>query len=399
MSYGHPPAEARQLPPRQGRALVAGLLALATAAGVASATRWFIDPRRLAFSYLTAWVFVTSLSVGALAWLMLHHLTGAVWSVALRRLMENLTRPLPWLAILFIPLALNLELLYPWADSARLSADPGLAHKAAWLNPVLFTARSAIYLACWSVLAGILTRASVRQDQSGAPVLTRRMRATSAWGLVLLALTTSYAAFDWLMSLDAHWSSTIFGVYFWTGSLLSALAALTLMALSLQSVGWLRATVTMAHLHDLGKLLFGFVIFWAYIAFSQYFLIWYANFPEEIGWYITRRSGTWNRLSWLLLFGHFVVPLILLLFRATKRSPFWLAFVAAWILVFHDLDLYWLIMPAQRPEGAELHWLDATVLITLVCIWGAIVTRACLSRPLVPIGDPHLTESAAFHSS
>ena len=177
------------------------------------------------------------------------------------------------------------------------------------------------------------------------------MRAISSWGLVLLGLTSSYAGFDWLMSLDPHWASTMYGVYVWAGSLVSSLAALILLTLALRGSGWLGRTVTTEHLHDLGKLLFGFVVFWTYIAFCQYFLIWCANFPEETRWYITRRSGSWNTLSWALCFGHFTVPFFLLLFRSIRRDPFWLGFLAAWILVFHYLDLYWLIMPELYPEG------------------------------------------------
>jgi hypothetical protein len=313
--------------------------------------------------------------------------------------MENLTRPLALIAVLFLPLAMNLHLLYPWADPSRVSADPGLGRKAAWLNPMLFNVRSAVYLISWLLLAGILTRSSARQDRTGDPAESRRMRTTSAAGLVVLAASTSLAAFDWLMSLDPHWSSTIFGVYFWASSLVGSLAALVLTVLGFRAAGWLGETVTVEHLHDLGKLLFGFVIFWAYIAFCQYFLIWYANFPEETEWYVTRRSGASNSLSWSLVFGHFVVPFVLLLFRATKRSPAWLGFSAAWVLCFHYIDLYWLIMPALRPEGAEPHWLDISLLLALVFTCGAIVARAAQSRCLVPIGDPRLAESLAFRNS
>jgi len=382
-----------------GRTLVAALIALAVVAGAASATRWSADPRRFAFAYLTAYTFVASLGVGALAWLMIQHVVGAVWSVSVRRLLEDLTRPLPCIALLFLPIALNLVRLYAWADPARVRADPELARKAVWLNPVFFDTRAAIYLALWAAVAGLLARASTAQDQSGDPTLISRMRAVSTWGLVVLGLTTSLAAFDWLMSLDAHWSSTIFGLYFWAGALVGSLAALVLLVLGLRAVGGLGAMVTVEHLHDLGKLLFGFVIFWAYIAFCQYFLIWYANFPEETHWYITRRSGSWNTLSWSLLFGHFVVPFFLLLPRATKRDPFWLGFVAAWILVFHYADLYWLIMPALRPEGVEASWIDAALLLTLACTCGAIVARACHTRSLVPVGDPRLAESIAFRNT
>jgi hypothetical protein len=392
------PDDAGTLSPVKGRVLVAALGALAVVAGAAAAMRWSINPRRSAFAYLTAYTFVTSLGVGALAWLMIQHLVGAVWSVSVRRLLENLTRPLPWLALLFLPVALNLDRLYPWAEPARLRADPELARRAIWLNPVLFDVRAAIYLASWAVLAGLLTRASALQDRSADPVLVRRMRATSAWGLAVLGLTTSLAAFDWLMSLDAHWSSTIFGVYFWAGALVASLAALILLVLGLWAVGGLRGVVTIEHLHDLGKLLFSFVIFWAYIAFSQYVLIWYANLPEETEWYILRRSGSWNTLSWSLLFGHFVVPFLLLLPQATKRDPFWLGFVAAWVLVFHYADLYWLVMPALGPEGAKPSGLDAALLLAVALSYGAIVARTCQVRPLFPKGDPHLAESIAFRN-
>jgi len=405
MNDSHAAAGGVLIPPAKGLALVAGLIALAVAAalafaaGAATQARWFVEPHRLAFSYLTALLFVTTIGVGSLAWLMLYHLTGAVWSVALRRLLENLTRPLPWLVLLFIPIAMNLGLLYPWADSSKVTADPELARKTVWLNPIFFVVRMAVYLACWILLASILAQRSARQDRRDDPASDRAMKSTSAGGMVVLGLTTSLAAFDWLMSLDPHWSSTIFGVYFWAGSLVSSLAALVLVALGMRALGWLRTTITAEHLHDMGKLLFGFVIFWAYIAFSQYFLIWYANLPEETGWYVTRRSGTWNTMSWALVVGHFVVPFCVLLFRATKRNPYWLGFIAVWLLVFHYIDLYWLIMPAFRPEGLQPHWLDSSLVLMLTFICAAIVAHACQRRPLVPVGDPRLAESIAFRSA
>jgi hypothetical protein len=375
------------------------LLSLAALAGLAAATRWSADPRRFALTYLTAFTFVASLGFGSLAWLMIQHVTGAVWSVSLRRLLENLTRPLPWVALLFVPVALNVPRLYPWADAARLRADAELARKSVWLNPGFFDARAAVYLAAWAVIAGLLARASARQDRTGDPGLVVRMRATSTWGLVVLGVTTSFAAFDWVMSLDPHWSSTLFGVYVWAGALVSSLAALILLVLTLRACGGLEGQVTAEHLHDLGKLLFGFVIFWAYIAFCQYFLIWYANFPEETDWYIARRSGTWNTLSWALVIGNAVVPFVLLLPRATKRDPFWLGFVALWVLVFHYADLYWLIMPASGAKSAEPHWLDASLVLALTFTFAALVGRGCRAQPLVPTGDPRLAESIAFRNS
>ncbi len=386
------------LPGTRGRIMVLVLLALAIGAGAISWSRWASDPRRWLFSYLTALVFVISISIGAVAWLMLQHLTRAVWSVVSRRLLENLTRPLPLLAVGFVPIAVNLPRIYSWADPARVAADPALARKAAWLDPSFFNVRAAVYLALWVVLAGLLARISARQDQTSDPRANDRMRGMSSWGLPLLALTSSFAGFDWLMSLEPHWASTMFGVYFWAGSLVGSLAALILLILALRGTGWLRRTITIEHLHDLGKLLFGFVVFWTYIAFCQYFLIWCANFPEETRWYITRRSGTWNTLSWALCFGHSVVPFYLLLFRSIRRDPFWLGLLAAWVLVFHYLDLYWIVMPTLYPEGAQPDWLDASVLATLVLAVGAVVANACRARPLIPVGDPHLSESLAFRN-
>lgn len=401
MTCQDPLSEPVNLPRVPGRILAGTLLALAVAAGVASAAQWAADPRRLLFSYLVGYLFVASLGVGSLAWVMLHHLSGAVWSVSLRRLMENLTKPLTWIALLFIPIALNLGKLFPWAQSAGTAGPTLSAHQAIWLTRDFFTLRALVYFGVWIVVAALLSRGSGLQDeQAGASsILTGRLRATSAWGMVLLGLTTSCAAFDWIMSLDAHWFSTMFGVYFWIGSLLGSLAALTLLVLAFRATGWLRSSITTEHLHDLGKLLFSFVVFWAYIAFSQYFLIWYANFPEETRWYAARRVGSWNTVSWALLFGHFVIPFAILLFRAARRSAFWLAFAAIWILGFHYLDLYWQVMPVLYPEGAQPRWLDGSLLMMLVLSSGAMVALACQARPLVPVGDPDLAESLAFRTS
>lgn len=382
----------------KGGVIVWILLAAAVVAGGISAAGWSADPRRFAFSYLTALTFVISISVGALAWLMILHVAGAVWSQAVRRLLENLTRPLSWNLLLFIPVAMNLNRLYVWTDLSRRRTDAELMRKAIWLNTPMFEARSVFYLVSWSIVAGLLWRGSMRQDATGDWKLIGRMRRTSMWGLILVGLTTSFFSFDWLMSLDPHWSSTMFGVYFWAGSLVGSLAVLILLALGLGATGKLDGLVTIEHRHELGKLLIGFVIFWAYIAFCQYLLIWYANFPEETRWYVIRRSGNWNTLSWSLLFGHFVTPFFLLLLRANKRDPFWLGFIATLVLVFHYADLYWLVMPTLSPESFEPHWLDFSVAAALISLCCAIVAHACRTRPPVPIGDSRLTESLAFEN-
>jgi len=386
------------MPAARRYALVATLVALALVCLIAASfTQGAFVPRGLSATYLTALVFATGLSLGALGWLMLHHVTGAVWSVVLRRLMENVAWPLPWLALGFLPLVLDPARLYPWAEVSRLATEPALARKAVWLNPLFFGGRTLLYLGVWSLLAMLLFRRSARQDRDHDAGHVQAMRTTSSWGLVVLAGTASLASFDWLMSLDPSWSSTIFGVYFWANSLVGSLAALVLTVLLVRGLAGLHKLITIEHLHDLGKLLFGFVIFWAYIAFSQYFLIWYANFPEETHWYVARRTGGWNTVSWLLFFGHFVSPFALLLFHGPKRNPFLLGFAAAWVLVFHYVDCAWLIMPSVGVPAIGLR--DLTAGLASFFLWGAMVAAGFRARPLVAVGDLLLEESRTHHGA
>ncbi|MEO6807504.1 MAG: hypothetical protein ABI353_00125 [Isosphaeraceae bacterium] len=392
------PPDSVILPAGVGRAWVAVAVALGVLSGLATAVGAVSSPRQFVFSYLTAFAFVLSLAVGGLFWVMLHHLTGAGWSVVVRRFVEHFAGALPWMAVLFLPLVWGTTRLYAWADASRYASDPVWHAKRAWLNVPFFWARSAAYLAVWAVLGPWLARLSRRQDATGEAALTLRMRAISAPGMILLGASTTFAAFDWLMSLDYRWYSSIFGVYFWIDAILSSLAALILVVVGLRSAGLLERTVTADHLHDLGKLLFAFIIFWAYIAFSQYLLIWYANQPEETVWFLHRRSEGWNGLNWFLVFGHFVVPFVILLPRAVKRSPLLLGLVAAWVLAASYLDFYWLVMPTLHVEGARPHWLDLSTLVALASVFVAIVARACARYPLVPIGDPHLAESLIFRN-
>ncbi|MHB1561235.1 MAG: hypothetical protein ACYC61_27635 [Isosphaeraceae bacterium] len=394
----HERSDPATLPAGSGRIWEVGFLAVAAAAGLASAAGAVSNPMQFAFSYLTAFAFVLSLAVGGLFWSMLHHLTGAGWSVVVRRFVEHFARALPWMALLFLPILWGTTRLYAWSDATRCASDPVWLAKRAWFGLPFFWARSAFYLATWAVLGPWLARLSTRQDRTGDPALSLRMRAVSAPGMILLGVTTTFAALDWLMSLDYRWYSSIFGVYFWIQSILGSLAALILVALGLRAGGHLRRTITIEHVHDLGKLLFAFTIFWAYIAFSQYFLIWYANQPEETSWFLQRQAGTWNGLSWFLPIGHFAIPFALLLPRAAKRNPRWLGLVAAWVLAACYLDFYWLVMPTLHAEGARPHWLDLTTLAAVLSLFAALVARACARHPMIPVGDPRLAESLIFRN-
>jgi hypothetical protein len=391
------PADAVRLSPAQANralAVAGGVTALLVLIGLLGAP---FSGRQFAFSYLTAFVFAVSIAIGSLFWVLLHHLTAASWSVVVRRLFENLTLSLPVLALLFVPVALSLPALYGWMDADANASDPLWQAKHGYLNAPWFVVRAAVYLLCWAALAWRMRSWSARQDRSGDPALTRRMAAASSWGMVLLALTSTYAAFDWLMSLDYRWYTTMYGVYFWAGSIVGSMAALTLTVVILRAAGWLRHTITAEHLHDLGKLLFSFVIFWGYIAFSQYLLIWYANLSDEIPWYVVRVHGGWRGVTIALMLGHFVVPFLVLLSRRAKRSPLVLGLMAAWVLAFHYLDLYWLVMPILHAEEALPHWLDLVWLLAFVGVIGVGLVYGLKTSALVPLRDPRLSESLRFH--
>ena len=249
----------------------------------------------------------------------------------------------PCLTVLFLPIIVPVLLgshsLYAWNDPSAVAGDPLLRHKAPYLSAGFFGVRAVIYLAVWWLLGRFYLTRSLEQDRSGDPALTLRMERLSPVALLLCAVTVTFASFDWLMSLSPRWFSTIFGVYFYSGAVVGFFAAIILAAVVLQLLGRLRTSMTVEHYHDLGKLLFAFVIFWGYIAFSQYLLIWYANIPEETEWYLVRQSGPWLWVSLVLLFGGLLIPFCGLLSRHAKRRRWSLAFWAVWLLAMHWLDL------------------------------------------------------------
>lgn len=368
-------------------------IAMAALGLILSVVGYLVDAPRFFHAYLTAFVFWTSLGLGALFFTMLHHLVGAKWSVVIRRISESVMITLPFMSLLFIPALLGIHTLYHWSHEDALAHDHLLQMKEPYLNTTFFIIRSIIFLGIWSFLSLRLYRYSLAQDGGHTQELGDKMRRTSAWGMLLFAVTITYAAYDWLMSIDPHWYSTIFGVYFFAGSLLSLVALLTLLSLALQRKNILRNTITVEHYHDLGKLLFAFTIFWTYIGFSQYFLIWYGNIPEETIWYLKRWEGSWKAVSLLILFGHFVLPFVALLFRLTKRTPAALMLLTIWILVMHWVDMYWLVYPEFLPNGASFSWLEpATMLLVGGAFLWAFWTRLT-SNPLVPVADPKLADS------
>jgi hypothetical protein len=395
--HGHGPAEkdATKLPEalaKKANSIALGVTAvgaLGTAAGFAMG-----DMRtHTAFAYLASFTTVTSLCLGALFFVLIHHLTKAGWSVAARRHMEWIASALPVLAIFFVPVMLFSHDIYHHWMSEEAKHDAAIHAKAAWLNPTGFYVRAGIYFVIWTALAVWFARTSRAQDDKGDPASTAKMQAFAAPAMFLFALSLTFAAFDWLMSLDPHWYSTIFGVYIFAGGVTSALSALSLITIWLQKEGLLRRVSTVEHQHDIGKLLFGFIVFYAYIAFSQYFLIWYANIPEETIFYKERWIGSWQTVSLLIVFGHFVIPFFGIMSRHAKRNRTTLGFFAVWMIVMHWVDHYWLVMPTLDHHGAHFTWVDPMPLLMIGGVVAMVAMRRASREPLYPLKDPRLPET------
>jgi hypothetical protein len=373
--------------------LIAGVVGLILAAVGA-----FVNSERFFHAYLIGVLYWTSIGLGGLFFTMLHHLTGASWSVVIRRISETLMATLPICALLFIPILFGLHHLYEWARPEAVTGDHLLQMKSAFLNPIFFIIRTVIYFAVWILLGRALYNASRRQDMEPEKEHLQKMRNLSGGGMVLFALTITFAGFDWLMSLNPHWYSTIFGAYFFAGSLISVLAMLTTLAIYFNRQGILADKITKEHYHDLGKLMFAFTVFWGYIGGSQYFIIWYGNLPEETVWYLVRWEGSWKYVTMVIIFGHFAVPFTSLLFQTVKRKLGFMRFIAGWILLMHVVDLFWLVLPTyeQSHGNADFSWMDPVALIGVggVAMW--YFFRKFSSAPVLPVGDPYLDESINF---
>ncbi|MCC6124862.1 MAG: quinol:cytochrome C oxidoreductase [Pirellulales bacterium] len=361
-------------------------------------------------SYLWNYCFVLGIALGALFFVLLQHATRAGWSVTVRRLAEFLTAPFGLLAVLFLPILIPVILghyntdfvrynIYEWANPAAVHESEVLAHKAAYLNPTFFAVRAVFYFGVWWYLGRFYLAKSVEQDRTGDACVTLRLERCSYVSILFYAATVTFASIDWLMSLMPDWFSTIFGLYYFSGCMVAIMAVLILASIALQAAGRLTDAVTVEHYHDLGKFLFTFVVFWGYIAFSQYLLIWYANIPEETQWYLLRQNGAWKWISLALLFGQLLIPFAALLSRHVKRQKYLLGFSAAWVLAMHWLDLYWVVMPSMKTERPPFNPIDVCLLVGLVGLYAAGVLRAAAGRSLIPRSDPRLEEALAFENT
>jgi len=350
-------------------------------------------------TYLVSFAFFLAISLGGLFFVLLQHCTRAGWSVVVRRIAEVVAANVWVMAALAVPVVYGMHHLYHWADVGAAAHDPLLAAKVGFLNPSFFIARLVIYFLVWGVMASFLLRTSVAQDASGNPQLTLRMERVSAPGMILFALTINFAAFDILMSLDPHWFSTIFGVYYFSVSIVAFLAVMPKILYALQMRGVLPNAITVEHYHDFGKLLFGFNVFWAYIAFSQYMLIWYANLPEETEWFLKRQTGEWATVSLILIFGHFVLPFVLLVSRMIKRRPLLLAITGGYVAAMCWIDVYWLVIPEFSPGVARFGLLDVLCFLGMNGIYSAALLLRLRRHSVIAEKDPRLEESLAFENA
>ena len=353
-------------------------------------------------SWLLACMYFLSISLGALFFVLIQHVTKAGWSVVVRRVAEFLAASTWIVGLLLVPIVVLVfrenGALFPWADTEAVAQDALVSQKTAYLNAPFFAVRLLIYFAAWFLIGRFLWKRSVAQDSAEGAGPTIALERRSPPLVIVYAFTVAFAAFDLLMSLDPAWFSTIFGVYVFAGSVIAFFATTILVFRATQSRGLLKESMGVEHYHDLGKFLFAFVFFWSYIAFSQYMLIWYGDIPEETVWFQHRQHHGWGVASLILLFGHFAIPFAGLLSRHAKRRLRLLTFWAVWLLGMHALDLYWIVMPGAPGGDAVPHLVDGAALLGVGGVWCFAWTRLAARASWVPTGDPRLPESLAFEN-
>lgn len=357
----------------------------------------YLDSKRAWHAFLVGFFYFTTIGMGGFFFTAIQHATKAGWSVNVRRLCESFTAFLPVAFVLGIALLFGSHNLYEWTHAEEVAKDALLQHKAGYLNQTFFMIRFVGFFLLWIFIAKKMVKNSVEQDASGSQELTVKNTGLSILALVVFALSFSLFSVDVLMSLAPHWFSTIFGVYTFSGLFQSTMASMILLILYMQGNGQLKGYVTSDHLHDLGKFLFGFTVFWAYIAFSQYMLIWYANLPEETVFFMPRSSGSWALVSLGLLLFKFIVPFFALLPRWAKRTPKHLGAVSILILIMQFVDIYWLVYPSLDENNVIFGIQEVVIFLGFAGAFVFMVTRFLSQHSIVPIKDPRIKESLHHH--
>jgi hypothetical protein len=363
-----------------------------------------VDRTQFFHAYLVGFIFWIGITLGSMALLMLQHLTGGAWGVIIRRVLEASTRTLPLMLILFLPILLRLNLIYPWTNRAAMDQVPALHEKAAhYLNPAFFTIRAAVYFSIWLLMMWALNAFSLQHDRTADRRFAKRLQMISGPGLGILIITITFASIDWVMSLDPAWSSTIYGLIFVASWSLSALAFAILAMSWLAKREPMNAVVRTSHFHDWGNLLMALVMLWMYFSFSQYLIIWSGNLPEETVWFVARKHGGWGVIALAVVVLQFAFPFLTLLSRAAKKSAERLGTLALLILIMRVVDVIWLIEPSFiepsfNRERFHLSWMDIVAPIAIGGIWIATFAWQLQKRSMVPINDAQLEQALTAHA-
>ncbi|MBT4136656.1 MAG: hypothetical protein HOE48_02020 [Candidatus Latescibacteria bacterium] len=356
------------------------------------------NPQQFYQSYIIGYVYWLCISLGCLSLLMLHHLISGRWGFVIRRLLESGARTLPLMVILFIPIIFGMHNLYEWTHADVVANDPILKFKSPYLNETGFISRAVFYFVLWIGMTWLLTKWSRTQDETGEPGLKSKMINLSGPGIPVLILSVTFASTDWVMSLEPHWFSTIFGFIFVVGQALAAMAMCIIWVVNLSDADAFSEIEASKYLSDLGTLMFAFTVLWSYVSFSQFLIIWSANLAEEAPWYIKRGQGGWDIMAVALILFHFALPFFLLLQRAIKRRAALLLAIAVLMLVMRYVDLYWYIAPSFShggPVGFHPHFLDLTIPLSIGGFWLAYFAMQLKGAALVPLHDPRMAETFA----
>lgn len=372
-------------------------LILMVVGGLGALIGFFVAPKQFPYSWLLAFMFFLSICLGALFMVILHHLFDANWSVPIRRFLEHIACLLPVMAALFIPIALLAFRIYPW-----MTMDPHTSHalhaKLPLFTPVAWYLVAIGCFAVWWLLSTKLRKWSLEQDITGKAICTRKMRFYAAWGVFAFAFTLTMAAIMWMKSLQHQWFSTMYGVYYFAGSAWTTIATAYVITWLLKRQGPLREVVHDTQFYFLGSMLFAFTVFYAYIHFSQYFIIWNANIPEETFWYVMREKGSWWDIGMIIIFGHFFLPFLMLLRIDVKLT--WLMIpLGFWAWIMHFIDMSFNIMPVLHPDGFVLHWLDLACFAFIGGVLATLFLRNFAAHPPFPQKDPRFAESMGIYVS
>jgi hypothetical protein len=357
---------------------------------------FFWDRTEFFQSYLYALIYWGGFSMGGLGILLMHHTVGGRWGVTIRRLLEAQMRTLPLLALMLIPVILfGLSTLYPWARPDDVAHNAILQHKQGYLNKPFFVARAVFYFAIWLFWGLRVCRMADEQDQTGDPTLRNRMRAFSAPGVLVFTLTATFAVIDWLLSADAEFYSTVYGAMILIGDVLQTFAMSIIVLVLVSGKDGFQGRINSKVLHDLGNLMFAFVIFWTYLSLSQLIIIWPANLPQELQWYLVRTHGFWKYVTVTIAISMFALPFLLLLSQGRKRDPVRLMRVAIFILCARTIDLFWIVEPTYRRNGFAFFWTDIAVFIGIGGIWVYVFVSQLRRRPLLPLRDERIAPAVS----